>query len=46
MISRDLRDLIRETTIEKVDHANLNVDVDFLAGLLPSAENIVVACWG
>lgn len=42
---RDLRDLIRRLIIEKVDHADLNADVDFLAGQLPSAENIVVACW-
>jgi 6-pyruvoyltetrahydropterin/6-carboxytetrahydropterin synthase len=42
---RDLRDLIREKIIEKTDHADLNADVDFLHGLLPTAENIVVACW-
>ncbi len=42
---RTLRDCIRERVIAKVDHANLNVDVDFLHGLIPSAENIVVACW-
>ena len=42
---RDLRDVIREAVIDKLDHANLNVDVDFLNGIMPSAENIVVACW-
>lgn len=42
---RDLRDVIRRAIIDKVDHANLNVDVDFLQDLRPSAENIVVACW-
>jgi 6-pyruvoyltetrahydropterin/6-carboxytetrahydropterin synthase len=42
---RDLRDLIRRAVIDKVDHANLNVDVDFLRGAMPSAENIVVAFW-
>ena len=42
---RDLRDVIREAIIAKLDHANLNVDVDFLDGVMPSAENIVVACW-
>jgi 6-pyruvoyltetrahydropterin/6-carboxytetrahydropterin synthase len=42
---RTLRDCIRERVIAKVDHANLNLDVDFLHGLMPSAENIVVACW-
>jgi 6-pyruvoyltetrahydropterin/6-carboxytetrahydropterin synthase len=42
---RDLRDLIRRAVIDKVDHANLNVDVAFLTGVMPSAENIVVAFW-
>jgi 6-pyruvoyltetrahydropterin/6-carboxytetrahydropterin synthase len=42
---RDLRDLIREKIIAKTDHADLNADVDFLHGLLPTAENIVVGCW-
>jgi 6-pyruvoyltetrahydropterin/6-carboxytetrahydropterin synthase len=42
---RDLRDLIRSRIIDHVDHANLNVDVPFLRGVPPSAENIVVACW-
>jgi 6-pyruvoyltetrahydropterin/6-carboxytetrahydropterin synthase len=43
---RDLRDLIRRLLIDKLDHADLNADVDFLRGRMPSAENIVVACWG
>jgi 6-pyruvoyltetrahydropterin/6-carboxytetrahydropterin synthase len=42
---RDLRDLIRRLIIDKTDHADLNADVDFLQGQLPTAENIVVACW-
>ena len=42
---RDLRDAMRRAIVEKVDHANLNVDVDFLAGLMPSAETSAVACW-
>jgi 6-pyruvoyltetrahydropterin/6-carboxytetrahydropterin synthase len=28
-----------------MDHRNLNVDVPFLGGINPTAENIVVACW-
>lgn len=42
---RELRDHVRRTLIDKLDHANLNVDVDFLRGVMPSAENIVVECW-
>lgn len=41
---RDLRDLIRRLIIDKADHGDLNT-VDFLNGRIPSAENIVVACW-
>jgi 6-pyruvoyltetrahydropterin/6-carboxytetrahydropterin synthase len=39
----DLRDLKR--LIEKVDHKNLNVDVDFMKGIVPTSENIVIQFW-
>ncbi|MCC6628622.1 MAG: 6-carboxytetrahydropterin synthase [Chloroflexi bacterium] len=42
---RELRDAIRRTLIDKLDHADLNTTVDFLTGRMPSAENIIVACW-
>lgn len=37
--------VIREEIIEKVDHRNLNIDVDFMQGILPSTENFVKAIW-
>jgi 6-pyruvoyltetrahydropterin/6-carboxytetrahydropterin synthase len=40
-----LSDLIRERIIEKADHKNLNLEVDFMAGRLTSSENIAVAVW-
>jgi 6-pyruvoyltetrahydropterin/6-carboxytetrahydropterin synthase len=40
-----LRDLVAREVIERVDHRNLNVDVDFLRGTIPTTENIAVACW-
>ena len=40
-----LRDLVEERVTGKMDHRNLNVDVDFMRGINPTAENIVVACW-
>ena len=40
-----LSDLINETVIEKLDHKNLNLDVDFLHGKIPTAENIAVGIW-
>lgn len=40
-----LKKIIRENVIDKVDHKNLNVDVDFMKGINPTAENICIAIW-
>jgi len=40
-----LKKILREFIIEKLDHKNLNTDVDFLKGIIPSSENIAVAIW-
>ena len=40
-----LKWIIRKNIIEKVDHKHLNLDVDFMKGIIPSAENIAVAFW-
>ena len=40
-----LKRIIRENIIEPCDHRNLNLDVDFLSGVIPSSENLVVAFW-
>jgi 6-pyruvoyltetrahydropterin/6-carboxytetrahydropterin synthase len=40
-----LKDIANREIIEKVDHRNLNLDVDFMRGRIPTAENIVVAFW-
>lgn len=40
-----LKDLLEEHIIDRVDHKNLNVDVDFLRGVIPTAENIVASFW-
>lgn len=40
-----LKDLIEERIVRHCDHANLNLDVDFLRGVLPTSENLVVAFW-
>ena len=40
-----LKKVIEERVISKVDHANLNMDVDFMKGIMPSTENFVVAIW-
>jgi 6-pyruvoyltetrahydropterin/6-carboxytetrahydropterin synthase len=42
---KDLKEIIRKNIIEKVDHKNLNLETDFMEGIVPSAENIVIAIW-
>lgn len=39
----ELKSVIHEVVIEKCDHKNLNLDVEFLEGIIPSTENIVKA---
>ncbi len=42
---KKLKRIIEDEFISKVDHKNLNVDVEFLRGVIPTAENIAIACW-
>ncbi len=37
--------LIRNNIIEKVDHKNLNTDVDFMTGKMASTENLAIEFW-
>lgn len=40
-----LKEIIRANVISKVDHKNLNLDVGFLKGKIPTAENIAIGIW-
>jgi 6-pyruvoyltetrahydropterin/6-carboxytetrahydropterin synthase len=42
---KDLKKIIKEHVTEKLDHKNLNLDVDFLIGKITTSENIVMAIW-
>ncbi|WP_115870162.1 6-pyruvoyl trahydropterin synthase family protein [Marinoscillum furvescens] len=42
---KQLSNLIRRDIIEKVDHKNLNLDVDFMKGKLASCESLIVEFW-
>jgi 6-pyruvoyltetrahydropterin/6-carboxytetrahydropterin synthase len=42
---KDLDRAMREAVIAKVDHKHLNRDVDFLEGVIPTAENLALAFW-
>jgi 6-pyruvoyltetrahydropterin/6-carboxytetrahydropterin synthase len=37
--------LLREEIVAVVDHKHLNLDVPFLSGVIPTAENVAVAFW-
>lgn len=37
--------LIKEHVIEKLDHKNLNMDVDFLHNKMCSTENLAIGIW-
>lgn len=41
----ELKQVIEERVISKVDHKNLNLEVDFLQGIMPSTENFAIAIW-
>lgn len=42
---KKLKDIVRACVVHRVDHTNLNVDVDFLRGIIPTAENLARAFW-
>lgn len=41
-----LGDIVKEKIIAKLDHRNLNMDVDFIpSNIHPSSENLVILIW-
>lgn len=40
-----IKEIVTEQVIDKVDHRNLNLEVDFLRDTIPTTENLVVAIW-
>ena len=40
-----LKRIVEREVIDKVDHKNFNLEVDFMRGVIPTTENIVVAIW-
>lgn len=41
-----LKTILEDEIIDKVDHKHLNYDVDFLQGIIPTAENLAIIFWG
>lgn len=40
-----LKALVTRVVVDQVDHHNLNEDVPFMAGVIPTSENLIVAIW-
>ena len=43
---KKLSDLIKTHILEKLDHKNLNIDVDFMKDKMCSTENLAKGIWG
>ncbi len=42
---KDLSKLVKEQVTEKLDHRNINLDVDFMKGIMASTENLAIGIW-
>jgi 6-pyruvoyltetrahydropterin/6-carboxytetrahydropterin synthase len=40
-----LKGIVLENVVDKIDHRNFNLDVEFMHGVIPTSENIIVAIW-
>lgn len=42
---KKLKDALNQRVVSDVDHRNLNMEVPWLEGIIPSTENFAVAIW-
>ena len=40
-----LKRIVEERAVDQIDHKNFNLDVEFMKGVNPTSENIIVAIW-
>jgi len=40
-----LKRIAEQKAVDLIDHKNLNLDVAFMRGVIPTSENIIVAIW-
>ena len=40
-----LKRIVEERVVSKIDHRHFNLDVEFMRGVNPTSENIIVAFW-
>ena len=42
---RDLKEIVKKYVIEEVDHKNLNLETQFMKGIIPTTENMTIGIW-
>ncbi len=42
---KELKEIVQREVIDRMDHKFLNFEVESLQGMVPTAENIVIAIW-
>lgn len=42
---KNLSNIINKHVIDKLDHKNINLEVDFMKGKLASSENLAISIW-
>ncbi len=42
---KTLKEILGHAVLDDLDHANLNVDVPWLSGVVPTTENLAIAIW-
>ena len=45
MNSNMLKEIIQEKIIYKLDHRNMNIETDFMAGKVATTENLAIGIW-
>ena len=40
-----LKRLVEARVVDRIDHKNFNLDVEFMRDVIPTSENIIVAIW-
>jgi len=45
MNSTKLKEIIQEKIISKLDHKNMNLETDFMAGRVATTENLAIGIW-
>ena len=40
-----IKAIVQREVVDKADHRNFNLEVDFMRGVIPTTENIVVGMW-